>query len=64
MSETTEQVQQVTITEQQASRRYGISDRTLRQYAHEGKLATKRFGRLKFYLVKQLDELFVPVVAE
>jgi hypothetical protein len=50
-------VEQVTITQAAASKRYGITDRTLRNWHHAGRISSKRVGGLRMYVVAELDAI-------
>jgi DNA-binding transcriptional MerR regulator len=48
---------QAAITQVEAARRYGVTDRTIRNWEKRGHIAGKRVDGLKFYPVAQLDRL-------
>lgn len=48
---------QKTITQVDAAARYGVSDRTIRNWEKRGQIKGKRVGGLKLYPVAQLDRL-------
>jgi len=50
-------VEQVTITQTNAAKRYGVTDRTLRNWEKEKRIKGTRVGGLKLYSIAELDKL-------
>lgn len=49
--------EQMTITQADASRRYGVSDRTIRRWDRAKLIEGKRVRGVKLYPLKKMDEL-------
>lgn len=47
----------VTVTQTEAARMAGVSVRTISRWEEDGKLKSKKIGRLRLYPVKKLMEL-------
>lgn len=57
MIESSPTISQATITQVDAAKRYGVSDRTIRQWEADGLIKGTKIRNLKLYSVSKLDEL-------
>lgn len=49
--------QQQTIKQVEAAQRYGVTDRTIRNWEKRGRIVGKKIGGVKLYPVEKLEQL-------